>query len=374
MGEKGKSLKEFVDNLVISDWDFENAPPKPYSWNEIDSIVFPADRWLVEGLIPREGITLFAAISGEGKSTVLMHLASCLSQGLPWFNFPTRKARVLYLNLEMSISEMQRRGRMTGFPRDNPDLIVMNEDDFNLNEGIGKDDLKYKWLLKFISEKDIQVLIVDTLRASAGGLKEDKAEDVRQFFQKFQILKNSGVSVIFADHLRKPTQFEGKVPKKEQVLGSQDKTANAEVLLMIRRDETTGQHHIYQRKNRLGRELNPFAVKVSEVVDITGAPSFVFEYVGEIEDDVNKKEEAKGLIRNLLSSGEILDRKQLVELTGRQVGKKNLIAALKELQLLQEIDFVKRGRSFCYFMPKKNEETPKESLVNDDEMGFSDSP
>lgn len=191
----------------------------PQSWKTIDEIQFNEDRWLIKNLIPREGITILASVSGEGKSLVAGHLSRCITEGLALFGNQTMKTdahKVLYCNLEMSVSEMQRRGRLIGFNSDNKNLIILNEDDFNLN-GAGLDDYKYRWLLDFIAREKIEVLIIDTFRPTTGGIPEEKAELIRRFFQKFMILKNCGVSVIFIEHVRKPTQLEGKIPKKEQV-------------------------------------------------------------------------------------------------------------------------------------------------------------
>lgn len=364
---KRQDLKSYVEDsdAFVSDWEFpESEAPQPCSWKEVDAMVFPENPWLVKNLIPKEGTTIFASISGEGKSLLMMHLARCLSEGTPWFGnpeFETEQAKVLYVNLEMSLSEMQRRGRKIGFELQNENLTILNEDNFNLNEGYDQDDIKYKWLLRYIYEHEIRVVIIDTFRAVCGGLKEEKAEEVRKFFQKFMILKNSGVSVIFLEHVRKPTQLEGKVPKKEQLLGSQDKTANAEVLLMIRRDEVTKHINIYQRKNRLGNEVQPFSVSMNDTTLSDGTEVFEFVYEGVIDDDATAKEEAKKLILDILSLGEAKNVQQLAELMKKQVGKKNLRAALKELDTLGKIDYYKDGRKHVYFIPKEKKEEVEDS-------------
>lgn len=356
--------------------EIEEQPPKAELWREIDQFVFPEDPWLIPNVFPREGISIIASMSGEGKSQIALHLGECLTEGKEWFGhaaFKAKKSRVLYVNLEMSMSEIQRRGRKIGFNPANENLVIVNADDFNLNEsGEEPEDKKYKWLLRYIYDNQIDVVIIDTFRASAGGLKEEKAEEVRAYFQKFQILKNSGVSLIFLEHLRKPSQLEGKIPKKEQLLGSQDKTANVEILLMIRKDESTGNVHMYQRKNRLGVEIKPFAFSIKDFTDADGKERMGFEYVGEVEEDVNKKEAAKQLIMDILASGDMKDRKELGELMRKQVGDKNRRAALKDLLNDGDIDFVKKGHKHVYFIPKTAESTPlvpeKDTFLQTDEI------
>lgn len=380
MDKKPTNLEEFLENKAVCEWDFvDEKMPAPVSWKELRDIPSEGDPWLVKNLIPREGITILASVSGEGKSIIVMHLAKCLSEGLSWFGHPafaTAPARVLYVNMEMSISEMQRRGRKIGFDSSNANLHILNEDDFNLNAGgvrmpngeMSGDDLKYRWLLTYIHQKSIQVVVIDTFRAASGGLKEEKAEEVRSFFKKFQLLKNSGVSVIFLEHVRKPTQLEGKTPKKEQLLGSQDKTANAEVLLMIRKDESTGFINVYERKNRLGPEIPPFAVKVSDIVDEENQERLAFEYMGELEDDATKKDEAKNLILTLLEDGE-KSTKQIIDVLKKQVGQKNIRAALREMEAEVLVDRVKHGRENLFFLPKEAKE-PENPVVEELDDSF----
>jgi hypothetical protein len=382
--ENSKKLKEYLslirrkvglDDFVneTCDDDFKDVP-KPQFWSDINALTFDPDRWLIPDLIPREGVSMWASVSGEGKSFQMLHLAKSLSVGSNLYgnpNFPTKKSKVLYINLEMSVSEMQRRGRMIGFDADDKNLIILNEDNFNLN-GAGLQDFKYRWLLDFILKEKIEVLIIDTFRPTIGAMREDKSEDVRAFFQKFLILKNVGISVIFTEHLRKPTHLEGRIPKKEQVLGSQDKVSNLEVLIMLRKDEA-GETLIYQRKNRLGPEIKPFAVKLVDRVNEKGEKIMGFNYIGEIEDDATKKEEAKGLILDILSSGESRTTNQLLELAKKEVGQKNVRRALNELKNQGEINMFKTGKQNTYSIPREESENTPEILSHTEQDNIFDS-
>lgn len=356
-GTKTNNLEAYVRSLRAEESldayvEDEEKPLRLETWSEIESYESPEDPWLVSNLIPKEGISIIASISGEGKSFLTMHLAKCIAEGLPWFgneSFSVKKARVLYINLEMSKSEIKRRGQKLSLC-ESGNLRFINADDFNLNEHIGQEDRKYKELLTRIYDEKISVVIIDTFRASAGGLKEEKAEEVRSYFKKFQLLKNSGVSLIFNEHVRKPTHLEGKKPKKEQLLGSQDKTANVEVLLMIHKDENSGDIHIYQRKNRLGPEVRPFAVRMTDVIDFDGVARIELTYGGEIEEETKRKDEAKELILQILSEGTGRTKRELADLIGKKVGDKNLRAALQELRVEGQIDYFKQNKAHCYFL------------------------
>jgi hypothetical protein len=376
--DKYKRIREYLEpKQELSSLDVysdEEIGPEPVYWRKIDAMVFPDDRWLVKDILPKEGLTILASISGEGKSLVIMHLAKCLTEGSAWFghgDFKAVKSRVLYINLEMSESEMQRRGRLIGLDPMNEDLFILNIDNFNLNDTNGE-DADYRWLLQYIMDNRINVVIIDTFRPASGGLKEDKAEDVRAFLKKFQLLKNCGVSIIFTEHLRKPNQNEGKIPKKEQLLGSQDKTANLEVLLMLKKDESTGEIHIYQRKNRLGPEHKPFGAKVSDILDSESNKRLLFEYVGEIDDDVNKKETAKVRILEMLSTNEVMTTPQIIEILKKEVGEKNTRKALRELSTQNEVTKSKVGRKDGYLLPREDTEIPQEWNFNNESDSLSE--
>ena len=141
--------------------------------------------------------------------------------------FATEKGNVLYIDQEMPASELQKRCRQLGLSeRDQKIWFFTNESEEPLN--LSK-EAKVNWLLEFIEKEKIKVVFIDTLRAVAGGLKEEKAEEVRAFFNLFRQVKNRGVTIVFLDHCRKPNHFEGKIPKKEQLFASQDKAASVEI-------------------------------------------------------------------------------------------------------------------------------------------------
>ncbi len=230
---------------------------EPAEWAEINNRQCDARAWRIDQLIPKQGFVILASISGEKKTWIAMEMARCISNGLSFLGeerFKTEGASVLYLNAENPWSEIQRRGRQLNFQENSPHkLLLLNSDDVNLNntEGVA-------WFKAFIEFHKVQVVFVDTFRAVAGGLKEERADEVRQFFNHYSLLKNTGVVVVWLDHSRKPSNFDGKVPKKEQLLGSTDKAASVEVLLMIQSEAGSEEIKLYQRKNRLAVEVKPF--------------------------------------------------------------------------------------------------------------------
>lgn len=267
-------------------------------------------------------------------------------------NFKTEGANVLYIDGESSKSEIQRRGRQLDFQTNTPfKLHIIKEDSLNLNE----DDADI-WFKSFIEFYEIKVVFIDTFISISGGIKEDKAEDIRQFFNKFNSLKNNGVVVIWLMHLRKPNFFEGKAPKKEQVLGSQDKIASVEVLLMIHSDSGSDEINIYQRKNRLGKEEEPFKIIMKDSKDEFGKVKTTLEYGGLIEESENKKDQAKEMIIEILQEGVGKTTKEILDITNKQVGQKNTRQALVELVKDGLLTIEKKGKSNYYVLLEEDKQ------------------
>jgi predicted transcriptional regulator len=322
------------------------------SWGDIDSLKFDPDRWRINTLIPKAGAVILASISGEGKTWVALEFAKCISTGAPLFNedrFKVQKGRVLYIDAENGSRELQRRGRMLSFVA-NENLIFFPADDLNLNNGAWSDEL-----MRQINEKRIDVVIIDTFRAVAGGLQEEKAEEVRAFFARYKKLKDDDVCIIWLDHFRKPDHFAGKIPKKEHLFGSQDKTASVEVLLMMKKEQND--ITMYQRKNRLDREIREFKITMNDEETAGGEKKISLVYAGEVDEAESKKNEAKEYIPEILKE-EPRTTKQIKQIlqTEKKIGQRNTREALKELLDEKIIERRKKGREDEYFLTEQTDE------------------
>ena len=356
--------QEELRNYALEIKDKENKI-EPTTWTEFSKKEFPKKKWRIKDLIPCEGIVIIASPSGEKKTWIAMEMArsiACGSNFLDSEEFPTIQAKILYIDQEMAQSELHRRGKQLKFDQTGDNIWLLSCDDLNL-----ADDDKLENLKDFISREEIKVVFVDTFRAIAGGLKEDKAEEVRAFFNKFRTLKNLGITFIFLDHCRKPHPFEGKIPKKEQVFASQDKVASCEILLMLRSDRGNDEILIYPTKNRMGKELEPFRVIMEDAADLEGNVLITnMRYSGQFEEKDSKKEEAKTFILSSLESDGQKTRKEIIELvyTELKIGQRNTSEALRELASEQKINIMKKGRENSYKIREIPTETDPDSLFN----------
>lgn len=318
------------------------SPLNIEKWKDIDSLTFPENRWRVDKLLPLEGFVILASVSGEGKTWNALELAKCIARGSDYLGvFKTIKGKVLYIDAENPKSELQRRGRQLGF-KDEDDLFILHVNSLNLN-----DPEQVAKILKIIEELGINAVFVDTFRAVNGGVKEEKAEEVRTFFNRFKELKERGVVIVWLDHFRKPDRFDRNTPQKEHLFGSQDKTASVEVVVMIKSDDN-GYINMYVRKNRLEKEINPFAMKMSDREGPNGRETF-FTFEGELDDKQTAKENAKRLIKEMLAGVDGKTTPEIIDaLKEKRVGAKNIREALKEMRESGDLDCVKHGKTDYY--------------------------
>ena len=335
------NTEENKSDVVISD------KFKLISWGDFSSKEFPNVRWRINNLIPMEGFVILSAVSGEKKTWVSIEMAKCIAQGINFLGselYKTEKGKVLYVDQENPERDIVRRGKQLGI-EENGNLFIFRPSSLNLNDEVVADKF-----VKFILDNHIEVVFVDTLRAAAGGLKEDKAEDIRMFFNRFKAFKDMGIVVVWLDHRRKPQNFEGKVPKKEQLLGSQDKTASIEVLLLLSSDSGSDEIRVYQAKNRLDREIEPFKILMKDSTTENGIQKTSLDYDGLIEPDETKKDQAKEVFLEFLQESGKTTKEIFVVGAQNKIGKKNTRSALKELTEEGLIDYTKKGRENFYFL------------------------
>lgn len=364
--ERRLFLNKAEEDFLIRNFEIEKVSisikKEPIPWSVLFNKKYIESRWRIKNLIPMEGMVILASVSGEKKTWIALEMARCISEGKDFLGqqcFVTEGAKVLYVDGENSQKEITRRGKQIGLDPECEKLFFHPVDDLNLGNDEGAQD----FIENIVIKEGYEVVFIDTLRAIAGALKEDKAEDVREFFNRFKKLKDLGIVVIFLDHLRKPSNLDGKLPKKEHLLGSQDKSASIEVLLMMKSDSGTNEINVYQRKNRLDKEINPFQI-IMEDSDEDDDKKTVFSYGGEIDSDDTKKEEAKELIYDILSDEHKRTTKEILDILKKKIGQKNTRNALKELVEEGMLEQEKMGKQNLYGIAQKYKQTMEISLLD----------
>ena len=174
----------------------------------LDCMTYIPRKYIVDGLIEDETITLFSGKEKIGKTYVLMDMALHMAAGKPWLGYQTMvdsKGGILWLNLDMSRSTAQRRineisnGIEKGWNIKNPQLF----DNFSLMDGQVFRDAGYTDSIQFFSDSDaveglkeyiiknnIKVCFIDNLIQVEGAAQENSSNDIQKVFNKLKQLRD----------------------------------------------------------------------------------------------------------------------------------------------------------------------------------------
>ena len=197
-----KSWSEWVDYTEGISYDlpeivtldmFINNPPK-----------VPEE--LIGGILRRGHKCLLSGPSKAGKSFFLMELAIAIAEGRRWVNFPVKKGRVLYINLEIdaasAINRMLEIYKVSGIePEHASDIEIWNLRGYAQQ----LDELTPK-IIRKISDKRIDAIILDPIYKVSTG-DENSASDMGKFCNQFdKICTETGASMIYCHHHSKGAQ------------------------------------------------------------------------------------------------------------------------------------------------------------------------
>lgn len=189
-------------------------PPKSASWAfepaTLADVPVPARRWMLDGWIPDGYVSLLSGDGGTGKSLLAMQLATCAAAGLPFLGIEMAPRRVLYLACEDDRDELHRRqsdiNGLLGIEW--PDLAgrlfwkPALGDETTL-AGLDKSGRKivttalYANLRHFCQDNGVQLIVVDTLADTFGGIEIDR-QQVTRFVRHLQAIarENDGAVVL----------------------------------------------------------------------------------------------------------------------------------------------------------------------------------
>jgi hypothetical protein len=178
-----------------------------YSMNSFDTLT-PTPS-LVTGAIKVGSVAMFVGGSKSYKTWHLARLGLCISQGIPWFGFTTRKSKVLMVNPELIANEFQIRiGKLADTISISKDKIDGNFCSWSLRRKKFDPDNLVELIKKKIVAEKIEVVLLDSLyRLYGERTDENSNSDMMKLMLKLEDLCClDGVSVIFSHHTPKGSQ------------------------------------------------------------------------------------------------------------------------------------------------------------------------
>jgi hypothetical protein len=180
---------------------FSSSTPRSLTHRELKTLIANAPGDLVSGLVPEESVDIFVGDSGLGKTPLLVQLGLSVSAGIPFLDYETRRAAVLYVDYENGGTGfdalLDRLGGFMGL-LETPDTFRHLQ-----QPGSAEDVIAEIKVLHALHPDLPQLVIVDALRGLEPAA-ESKNEAASELITKLQNLaKDLGLSVLILHHIRK---------------------------------------------------------------------------------------------------------------------------------------------------------------------------
>jgi hypothetical protein len=299
------------------------------SIQELANTEFKKSEWIIDRLVPQNGITAFSSAPAMYKSYLLAVMAiACATGGKFLEKFQTKQTGVMVIDEENNKNRIGQRIRQL-------------TDDFNLpiyyhiQDGfqVAKAGM-VETVIQEAKEKNVGLIFFDTL-VRIHGVDENSATEMNQVYQLLQKFTQAGITVVFTHHHKKQGRFAPNLGNVQAVAeamrGSSDilGMVDAHLSLMAVKEEKEGKYLIaVQTKQRDDEILGPFKIKVESDTD-----SISFEHAGEYNEEKGALAEAKERILAELDTDITgISRKGLETLLEGIAGGTNIRNAIKELK------------------------------------------
>lgn len=196
--------------------------------------------WLVDGMVPRGGVTLLAGESGTGKTWLGLLLAAGVAGGATFLGRNCHRADVLYLDRENPESLIFERAQLLGLDTASPNLKLWGGWAAEPPPLIG--DTR---LLQLAAERRPLILVDSLIRFHE--MDENSATAMATVMNELRRLAFAGASVVVLHHKPKGDT--------SQYRGSSDIRAAVDVAFGIRRESDTDLVKFACFKNRLAAEF-----------------------------------------------------------------------------------------------------------------------
>lgn len=321
---------------------------KPIRLAELLSMTFPENKWIVEKIVPHEGITILSGAPASYKTWLLLRMAIDIARGDKLLGqFQCEKSRVLIIDEENHLRLLQERLQLLGADKDLP-IFFLSQKGFLVSDKNLVDEV-----LKACEEQGANVIFIDSL-VRINNAEENDASQMSEVFRCIRQICQHRKTVIITHHERKEGAI--KLSPQNRLRGSSDISAAVDAHIALKRDKNEKSKIIIeQAKQRSDKEIEPFEVEVRE----TGT-GVEFCYLGARAEDAGKKELARDVVLALLENeSEGLPRTEIYRRVNESegIGTKSTREAIddlvKEKALLERRGI--KNEKICY-LPKHQEQ------------------
>lgn len=280
--------------------------------------------WIVKNMIKTKSIIILGGKRSTLKSWLCLNLGYAVANGSKFLdNFECAKSNVLYLDRENGFSELKIRSLLmkNGLELNNTEnkIAFLSESYIKIDSYLDLPKIE-----QIIKDNEIKLVIVDTYRRFIS-FDENDAGDVSKLFVDMlkPLCEKTGAAIILIHHEKKG---ESTGDEMDMLRGSSDLANYVDGVIQIERKGNS--LILKQTKNRSGKELEPFKIKV----DTDEINYFKFIYSGNLESIETQiaKELVKWMLLKELNSFTYTQAKDYAESKGYK--KNKIVDALMDLQ------------------------------------------
>jgi archaellum biogenesis ATPase FlaH len=277
-----------VDRMLAEVEETTAAKSKIITLGDLFKKEFPPVSWLVDRLIPKQGLTALSGPPASYKSWISQYLAIRVAEGKDLFDrFETEQGSVLIIDRENSFPLIQSRFKDLKGSEILP--IFFLDLDFSIENKTYVD-----LVVNEVKERNISLVIIDSL-IRVHEEDENTAAGMSKVFNQLRKIQDAGAAVLFLHHHRKQGNNSVHKTNAADILrGSSDIQAALDSHLMVEVLEE-GKLRITQPKSRQDQPVSGFLVEFKDF-------NFIFE--GEVSEDKLKLDQAKDDLIALLEEGE----------------------------------------------------------------------
>ncbi len=308
---------------------------------------------LVEGVLHQGAKMVLGGPSKARKSWSLIDLMLSVSVGAPWWGFPTRRGRALYLNFELPAFALQHRLNAIAASKQLDDFTGF--DLWNLRGHATDFSALIPKILGRIRDTGYALILIDPIYKGLGNRNENDAGDIASLLNEVeQLAAKSGAAVVFGAHFSKGNQA-GK-DAIDRIGGSGVFARDPDVILTMTPHEDEDAHVIDLTLRALP-PVQPFVVRWGGAIfttDREADPEALRDAQGPAKKEKSKATYKMGsaadrygqLIETMppLENGRVPEESQVFEFIREKVAEVNGSCDLKEA----------RRVFYCFANMKKN--------------------
>lgn len=321
---------------------------------DVLAMEFEDDEWLIDKIIPSTGFVMFVGEAGAGKSFLALDAVRALSTKSKFLDHfePSDIYSSLVIDKENGLRRTQKRMKGMNMQPTGKIHFLKYPEQFKLSN-----EEFLTAVAELITKENIKLVILDSFIDVIEG-NENSSGDTNLVFDALRTI-SSNVCFLLLHHDSKP------LPKMfrnagQKTRGSSNILAQVDNQFYLEKAKDQNILIIEQGKSRDAEPVKKFRIEFvpNEQSEMGG-----FKYLGEVEDEVTKVDEAADFIVSYLtdhpnkSRQDILDEAENIQLSKHSVIR--AVAMLKEKNIIDSVpDPLKKSRKLFFISVPTDEQLP----------------